>query len=115
MNPPKRNPRRERPLQGAPEPPSRRPLAEWLAVRLDIPADILDGGFRIDMRGRRSLTVHGCRRILDFCPERICLQLKEGTLQIEGQRLICTSYLAGAVGVDGYILSLKFCDGEVET
>lgn len=81
----------------------RRPLPEWLAVRLDVPADLLSGGFRADLRGRNSLTVHGVRRILAYSPERIVLALREGSLSVCGERLTCASYLAGAVGIDGHI------------
>ena len=91
----------------------RRSLPEWLSVKLDIPSDLFDGGLRLDMRGRHTLTVHGCRKILDFSPCEIRLLLKEGTLTVRGQRLICTSYLAGAVGIEGCIGGLQF-DGEVE-
>lgn len=91
----------------------RRPLTEWLAVKLDIPADTLTHGLRLDMRGRNTLTVHGCTGILDYSPCGIRLALTDGTLTVCGQRLICTSYLAGAVGIDGRICSLQFEDGEV--
>ena len=37
----------------------RRPtLPEWLAVKLDIPADAAGDGLRLDMRGRHTLLVH---------------------------------------------------------
>lgn len=91
----------------------RRPLTEWLAVKLDIPADTLTHGLRLDMRGRNTLTVHGCTGILDYSPCEIRLALTDGALTVCGQRLICTSYLAGAVGIDGRICSLQFEDGEV--
>ncbi|MBQ3507160.1 MAG: YabP/YqfC family sporulation protein [Clostridia bacterium] len=90
----------------------KRPLTEWLAVKLDVPADTLSGGIRLDMRGRNTLTVHGCTRILDYSPCEIRLACHEFSLTICGQRLICTSYLAGAVGIDGCICSLQFEDGE---
>ena len=93
--------------------PGRRPLTEWLAVKLDMPADALDGGIRLDMRGRNTLTVHGCTGILDFSPCEISLLLGECTLIVGGQRLICTSYLAGAVGIEGCICTIRFCNGEV--
>lgn len=92
----------------------RRPFSEWLAVKLDIPADLTGGGLRLDMRGRHSLTVHGCQRILDFTPSEVRLAVKDSTLTVKGCRLICTSYLAGAVSVEGYICGVSFCDGEVE-
>lgn len=104
MNPSKRN-------SSAENHPS---LLEWLAVKLDMPADVLNGGIRLDMRGRNTLTVHGCTRILDFSPCEIRLSLGDCTLAVLGERLICTSYLAGAVGIEGRINSVCFCDGEVE-
>lgn len=92
---------------------ARRPLGEWLAVKLDIPADLTGGGLRLDLRGRNSLTVHGCRRILDFSPREVKLAVENATLTVTGCRLICTAYLAGAVGIEGYICSVSFADGEV--
>jgi sporulation protein YqfC len=95
--------------------PAERPtLAEWLAVKLDIPADITGGGLRLDMRGRNSLTVHGCCRILDVSPCEVRLALKDSTLTVSGCRLICTAYLAGAVGIEGRISALTFLDGEAD-
>ena len=91
---------------------SRPSLTEWLAVRMDVPADALGCGLRLDMRGRNTLTVHGCTKILDFSAETIRLRLESGTVAVCGKRLICTSYLAGAVGIEGLICSITFCDGE---
>ena len=92
----------------------RRPtLPEWLAVKLDIPADVTGDGLRLDMRGRHTLMVHGCRKILDFTPCEVRLALRDATLTVSGRRLICTAYLAGAVGIEGYICAVTFCDGEV--
>ncbi len=87
-----------------------RPLPEWLSVRLDIPADVLEGGMRLDLRGRRTLTVEGCRGILAYTPEEITLAMLGTTLHIRGERLVPTTYLAGAVGVEGCIHSLAFED-----
>lgn len=95
--------------RGAGDRPSR---AEWLAVKLDVPADVTGGGLRVDLRGRNSLTVHGCRRILDFSACEVKLELEDAILTVCGCRLICTAYLADAVGVDGYVCSLSFTDKE---
>ena len=92
------------------EPNQRRRLPEWLAVRLDLPPDILSGGMRAELRGRNLLTVQGCRRILTYTPTCIRLQMKDTVLAVRGRRLGCTSYLAGAVGVDGLVVSLSFED-----
>lgn len=82
--------------------------AEWLAVHLDIPPDVWAEGLRLELRGRHALTVHGCRRILAYHPEEIRLWVKEAVLCVRGERLICTSYLAGAVGIDGRVDALTF-------
>lgn len=37
--------------------------------------------------------------------------MKDTVLAVRGRRLGCTSYLAGAVGVDGLVESLSFEDG----
>lgn len=92
---------------------TRRSLAEWLAVKLDIPADVTGGGLRLDLRGRNTLTVYGCTGILDFNPCEVRLSVKDATLTVKGCRLICTAYLAGAVGIEGYICSVSFADAEV--
>ena len=91
----------------------RRTLREWLAVKLDVPADVTGDGLRLDMRGRHTLTVHGCRKLLSFSPCEVTLALKDSTLTVSGRRLICTAYLAGAVGIEGYICGISFCDEEV--
>ena len=91
----------------------RRTLSEWLAVKLDIPADVTGGGLRLELRGRNTLTVHGCTGILDFNPCEVKLAVNDATLTVTGCRLICTAYLAGAVGIEGYICSVSFSDGEV--
>ena len=90
----------------------RRGFAEWLAVKLDIPADVTGGGLRLELRGRHTLTVHGCPRILDFTPTEVRLALKQAVLTVKGCRLICTAYLAGAVGIEGCICGIEFTDGE---
>lgn len=88
--------------------PERRTLPEWLAARLDIPPDILPGGMRLELRGRNLLTVHGTRRILTYTPNCIRLEMKDTVLAIRGRRLCCTTYLAGAVSMDGSVESLTF-------
>lgn len=107
------NPRTRKSRGGASSP--RPSLTEWLAVRMDIPADALESGLRLDMWGRNTLTVHGCTRILDFSPESIRLRLERGAVTVCGRRLICTSYLSGAVGIEGLICSITFCDGETDS
>ena len=83
-------------------------LRERLCRGLDIVPDLLPGAGLIEIRGRNAMTVSGCGRILHYTPEEIRIRLKEGILSICGKRLSCTSYHAGAVGIDGYICRVSF-------
>ncbi len=91
-----------------------RPLPEWLAVKLDFPPDVLTGGLRVELLGRNTLLVHGCRKILHYTPESMHLLVKGCVLCVEGERLICHTYLAGAVGVEGQINRIFFAEDEGE-
>lgn len=91
----------------------RESFREKLYKNLDIEPDILPGGSTIELRGRNSMTVRGCGKILEYTPESIRLGLGDGELSICGARLICTSYRAGAVGIEGRIDNISFKeDGE---
>ena len=48
-----------------------------LCSRLDIPPDLFNGIF-VEMRGRTSVVVHGCREILLYTPEELDTELLMG-------------------------------------
>ena len=92
----------------------RRTLLEYLTVTGDVGGDSLAGDIYLEMRGKNSLLVKGCRRILQYSPERIVLEVRKETLTIEGKRLVCTSYHSGSIGIEGVIFSLSFETEEKE-
>lgn len=92
----------------------RRTAAEWLSLKLDIPADLADG-MRIELRGRNTLLIHGCCGILTYSPHEMKFSLTDGELCVRGTRLVCHSYLAGAVGVEGRIDALAFAESFVDS
>ncbi len=87
-------------------------LGEWLIKRLDMPPELLSGGMRVELRGREYLQVEGCRRILTYTPTLVRLRLCRCVLVIEGERLLCHSYLSGAVALEGFVNRLWFEEGE---
>lgn len=87
---------------------SKRSFSDWMIERLDIPADVMCGGLRAELRGRHSLTVHGCGRITEYTSERISLAVHGAILVVNGEDLECNSYLAGAVGINGRIDKITF-------
>lgn len=92
----------------------KRPLMERLAVDHDVPPELLSGGCFIEIRGRNSVVVRGCRRILAYSDTRVALKTRRETVTVTGKRLTCISYLAGAVSVEGLIDSVEFLRGEKE-
>ena len=69
---------------------------------------------RIESCGRSGIFLDGCRKILKYSPESVILLVKGGSVEIGGEGLICTSYHAGNVSVEGRIASVNFRDGEAE-
>ena len=90
----------------------KRPFMEWLAVERDIPPELLSGGCFIEIRGRNSVVVRGCRRILVYSDTKVVLKTRKDIVSVEGKRLTCISYLVGAVSVEGFIDSVNFSRGE---
>ena len=87
---------------------SKRTVVERLVGDHDLPPELLYGGCFIEMRGRNSVTVRGCRRIIRYTPESVVLKMRKDTLEVKGKRLTCITYLAGAVAVEGIVDSVGF-------
>lgn len=83
-------------------------LKEKLCRTLDLCPDVFGKESYVEIRGRGSMTVSGCRRILQYTPKQICLSLERGRLSVEGENLICTSYFSGSVGIDGHLIGVRF-------
>ena len=92
----------------------RRGFFEYLAVSVDADGDSLLGDVYIEMRGKNSLLVKGCKRIIGYSPEAVVLEIKKDKLRVKGKRLVCTSFHSGSVSVEGVIDSLAFCGEEEE-
>ncbi len=61
------------------------------------------------LRGERGATVYGCRRILHYAPERICLCIGKRQVCVHGRDLICTAFNAGCVTVEGDVDGILYC------
>ena len=93
----------------------RRGFMEYLAIKTELPSDLLSGELRIEIRGRNTLLLHGCRRILKYSPEEMIMAVKGDRVSVRGRRLVCTTYHGGTVTLDGVVESVIFlCDKEDE-
>lgn len=88
--------------------PPRPTSAEKLNKSLDIPPDVLPHGTLVSIRGRVSLSLSGKSSILLYTPEEIKLAIHKSILSVKGHRLVCTSYHAEEVRIDGRIDSVSF-------
>lgn len=85
--------------------------AEWLERKFDITPDIFDG-VRMEIRGQNKLLLHGCRKILKYSEQEMLLDIGKMQLRVCGERLWCTSFISGALGVGGHISSIQFVKEE---
>ena len=86
----------------------RKDLFDRFGARLDIPREVLPGGFSLSLSGQRELLVEGCRQILEYGDQKIRLLLKKAVLQIEGERLLCTVFSEEKLVICGVISALSF-------
>lgn len=86
------------------------PLRERIGALFGIPADAVGvtNGFMAELRGQRTVTVRGCRRILTYSPETIRLDTRDGEITIVGEELTCTAYSADSIGIEGRIGGVYF-------
>ena len=79
---------------------------------LGVPADAVgfSNGFMAELRGRSAISVRGCRRILSYSRERICLDTRDGTVTVLGEALFCVAYFSDAIGIEGRIDAVFFED-----
>ena len=83
-------------------------LVARLVGDYDVPPELMHGGCFIEIRGRNSVVVRGCRKIIKYSTENIVLKMKRDLVEIAGKKLTCLTYFSGAVSVEGIIDSLSF-------
>lgn len=80
------------------------------AAKLDLPREALPGSFGLTLSGQSELTVRGCKKILAYESDVICLAVGKTSLVVGGRDLFCTAFGSGSVTVTGEILSLLFTE-----
>lgn len=83
-------------------------LGQRVCRALDITSDILPGGSYIEIRGRSSLLIRGCKKILKYSTDEIVIATRKEIFSVRGASLTCISYLAGAIGIEGRVDVLEF-------
>ncbi len=71
---------------------------------------ILPSESTVVLSGKRTVTVHGCRRILIYRPDEVGLRVGSAILTVTGERLLCTAFTAGTAVIEGEILCVRYCE-----
>ncbi len=85
-----------------------RPVSAKLEEALGFPAGALGRSGRMEFCGNRRVLVEGCRRVLDYEEDRICLQTDDGVIRFIGRELCVARLSAGCAILTGTVLSMEF-------
>ncbi len=64
--------------------------------------------------GNRRVVIRGCRKILSYAPEKICIALRRRRICLMGKELRFSSFAAGSAAVEGEICSIVLENRGVE-
>ena len=73
-----------------------------------LPKDILTGSMKIALTGNREAWIENYRGLLEYTDTCICLQGKQGVVQIEGTCLCIEYYTNEDLKITGYFESVRF-------
>lgn len=62
------------------------------------------------LRRGGGAAVYGCHRILSYSPTRICLAVGKRRVTVFGDSLLCTSFSARCVTVEGEVEGIHYCN-----
>lgn len=78
------------------------------AKALDLPIDLVGGMPHLEISGNREAVVEGCRGILAYDEDLICLDLGKMKLRFMGRSLELRNFTDHSAIVDGYITSIEY-------
>lgn len=83
-------------------------LKELFKEKLDFPVGLGKDESCVEVMGKRRVMVYGCAGIIEYGESLMSLKIKEGRVDITGEGLYCTAYMAGAVEISGDIASVSY-------
>lgn len=86
-------------------------VRERVRFKYGATADLLRGDTAV-LRGTHGAVIYGCRKILFYAPHAICFCTVTDRICVYGDALICTSFTAGSVTVEGRIVGLRYCHAD---
>ncbi len=68
------------------------------------------GMAHINFFGNRQVLVDGCRSVVEYTDEVVCLNLGKSVLKINGENIKITSYNDLEILINGKFISVEFCE-----
>lgn len=75
---------------------------------LRFPAGVLTNDLRLELVGRRQAVLEGCRRILAYESDCICVSTADGPVRFTGRNLCLQRLTAGSAVITGTIRSVEY-------
>lgn len=74
----------------------------------ELPADLVAGTPHLEFYGNREAVVEGCRGILEYDEDIVCLNMGKTNIRFMGRGLELRNFTDHSVVIDGFILSVEF-------
>ncbi len=81
-------------------------LKKRLLQMADLPEDAF-GGSNIEIISNSFVRINGCRRIIDYCSDKVILAMKEYELTVCGRDLSLSSYGERTATISGLIITVS--------
>lgn len=78
-----------------------------VAKKTSLPCDLLQGEFRLELRGRSEMYLCGCKKILKYSEEEMIIRTHGFDLVVQGEGLVCASFHCSGIVIEGNIQSIK--------
>ena len=75
---------------------------------LSLPAGSLSNGVRLEITDDRRVVVEGCRRVLEYEEDRICIDTAIGRVRFIGRSLCMNCLTESGAVVTGRLLSIEY-------
>lgn len=83
-------------------------IPERIEQTLDLPTGALVTTSRLELAGNRRVMIEGCRGVVEYAEDRICLRVAEGILRLMGRDLCMNCLNPACTVITGRVLSLEF-------
>ena len=83
-------------------------LRDIFCEGLDFPCGLGKNESSVEIIAKKCVLIRGCMGIIEYGDRLMSFRIKEGRLDVKGEGLYCTAYMAGAVEISGKVHSVSY-------